>query len=645
MFLILIVLGLLQLWLIFAGKSNFEEIRLAFVKASVLIFALIFLNTEILSALSAVNSFNLGLFWIAENLLCLGFLFFENRNNFANYRQSLHAAVFVKGREKLFSAGPSVAVLVSIYAAIFAVAVFSVPNTADSQTYHLARVANWIQWQNVDFYPTATLRQLYSNPLAEYGILNILLLSGDDRFANLLQFGCLIGCGVTVSLIAREFKTDFAGQALAWLLTATIPIAVLQASSTQNDLVTTFFALNFFLFYLRASQSADARYGEIFFCALTAGLALLTKGTAYIYCAAIGAVIFGYAFFGPLPRARKAGFFANSLVILLIALSLNSIQYTRNYRLFGAPITTGDESYGVKNITPRTAAAGIVKNYAIHLGAFVDSSPAWIERQAQNLFGDALDNPDTNFLEMKFGVEYSDHEDKAGNFILIIVLTICLLLLIKYKNRLDRNVFIGALAILAGFVLAAVLLRWNPWLSRLQIPFFMLGCAVIAAVLRQMNERGRILAVILCLLGSLNALLLGQPRSILSVVNSFSEDAPRARRYFANQPGIADSYLKAAAVIRENDPPEVGLVIESDYRRYNFGDWEYPVWTMLKDDFSKKPLVRHVGLKNVSNRLARMDRPLPEWLITSGQENIIDGVRYDEVWSGKPLRVLRKSAE
>lgn len=639
MFLLLIIVCLIQLWVVFLRSNNFTELRLCFIKAIASTFALIAFNTESLSLLNGINSRNVICLWLAENLCFFGVLLLQNQNDKSSFQQ-LKTYVFPRIKKTFSQFKPYLIVLTFIYAAILLVATFSAPNTVDSQTYHMARVANWIQWGNVDFYPTATLRQLYSNPLAEYGILNIFLLSGGDRFVNLLQFGCLVGCGIIVSLIVRELNQNGATQVMAMLLTATVPMAILQASSTQNDLVVSFFVLGFFLFYLRASQTGNR--SDWLFSGLILGLAFLTKGTAYVYCASIATVIFASVIFSRLSPKKKLNFFSRSLIILLIGVSINSFQYARNYQLFGSPIATGDESYSNQHLTPKMIAANVIRNYATHLGMVFEEPSNWVYDATESLVGNELNNPDSSFLEIKFGVRYSDHEDSAGNFTHILLLTICLLLALGYKGEERKKVLITTLTIIAGFILFSGLLKWNPWVSRLHTPFFMLGCAVIVTILSKYSENTKNLIIALCLFSSINALLIGEPRSIFAVVDSLSNDTPREKQYFANRPELADVYSEAVAIVKENNPPEIGLMMENDYRKYNFGDWEYPVWILLKEDFSQeKPIIRHVGLKNVSKSLDA-SLQLPEWIISADKENIIGGIQYDEVWSKEPLRVLRK---
>jgi hypothetical protein len=120
------------------------------------------------------------------------------------------------------------------------------PNTWDSMTYHMPRVVHWISLQSVDFYPTQITRQNNQLPLAEYAIMQLQLLSGEDRFANLVQwvsYLCLICLG---PLVAKELGLTARQQRISALVVATLPMAILQASSTQNDLVVSVFPFTCF---------------------------------------------------------------------------------------------------------------------------------------------------------------------------------------------------------------------------------------------------------------------------------------------------------------------------------------------------------------------------------------------------------------
>ncbi|MHC5831404.1 MAG: glycosyltransferase family 39 protein, partial [Nostoc sp.] len=100
-----------------------------------------------------------------------------------------------------------------------------------------------IQNHTVAHYPTSYTPQLYQNPWSEFVILHFQILSGGDYFANLVQWFSMIGCIIGVSLIARQLGADLRGQVFSAVVTATIPMGILQASSTQNDYVIAFWVV------------------------------------------------------------------------------------------------------------------------------------------------------------------------------------------------------------------------------------------------------------------------------------------------------------------------------------------------------------------------------------------------------------------
>lgn len=179
-------------------------------------------------------------------------------------------------------------------AMVAVIAVIAPPNNWDSMAYHMARVMHWIQNQGIGHYPTHITRQVFMPPAAEWVILHLQLLSGSDRFANLVQWGALTGCVVGVSWIARLLGARYWGQIFAAVAAGTLPMALLQASSTQNDLVCAFWlvcgaaaGLN----TVRGTASgmpapasgAGQPWWPVAATGTSFGLALLTKGTAYPY--------------------------------------------------------------------------------------------------------------------------------------------------------------------------------------------------------------------------------------------------------------------------------------------------------------------------------------------------------------------------
>ncbi len=119
------------------------------------------------------------------------------------------------------------------------------PNNYDSMTYHMGRVAHWIQNKSIAFYPTHIGRQLNYQPFAEWIILHIQILTGGDRLANTVQLFFFAGGIVVITLIIQELGGSRRTQLLGAFLTGMIPMAIAQSNTTQNDVVGAYFVLCF----------------------------------------------------------------------------------------------------------------------------------------------------------------------------------------------------------------------------------------------------------------------------------------------------------------------------------------------------------------------------------------------------------------
>ena len=156
-----------------------------------------------------------------------------------------------------------------------AIALLSPPNTWDSMTYHMPRVAHWSQAGSVAHYPTHVLRQLWLGPGAEFAITHLYLLAGGDRLANLVQWLAFVASVLGSAIVAAELGGGPRARALAALACATLPMAIAQASSTQNDLVASFWMLSLGYGVLRFRASPSVATAAL--VGASAGLAGLTK--------------------------------------------------------------------------------------------------------------------------------------------------------------------------------------------------------------------------------------------------------------------------------------------------------------------------------------------------------------------------------
>jgi len=153
------------------------------------------------------------------------------------------------------------------------------PNNWDSMTYHLSRIAYWMQYQHIGDYPGATVRQLGSLPNGEILQAFFMMPLRTDTFAFAAQWLALIGIGVCTYLGARLITRNRPAAILAGCAFCFLPQPVLQSTSTQNDLICAFFVLAGVVFALRGILRSHS--GELLIGAIALAIAIGTKGTAW----------------------------------------------------------------------------------------------------------------------------------------------------------------------------------------------------------------------------------------------------------------------------------------------------------------------------------------------------------------------------
>jgi hypothetical protein len=261
-----------------------------------------------------------------------------------------------------------------ILAITFVGAVATPPNNCDSLGYHLPRQVFWMQHGDVAGFPVVNQRQITMPPFAEFVDVNLFILSGSDRWLNLVQWFALVLTALTASLIAREMECNSLMQALSALLVVSIPTAALQAENTKNDIVAAFFLCVMGYLGMRAVTKRNCSPSQILLIGIALGLLLLTKGTGLIFglplCLWVGAALWS------LTGWRAA--LANGLLICLAALSLNIGHFTRNFLAFGSPIGLPESAGGIPLSNTRhdgkALVSNLLRNISMHLALPL---PAW----------------------------------------------------------------------------------------------------------------------------------------------------------------------------------------------------------------------------------------------------------------------------
>jgi len=565
------------LCVLYFGVTN--DWRVAFLKASIVWGLVVVASTEALSLFRALSFPALTAVWtLASVVAALGVW---RRRSLLVGRLRANAG----DRPRLLL----VLALLPIAAIVVAtglIAWVAHPNTYDSMAYHMARVAHWIADGTVADYPTNILRQLYEPPWSEFAVLQLLVLSADNHLANLVQWFAMIGSVSAASLVALQLGATVRGQVLAATLVATLPMGILQASSTQTDYVVAFWLICDIYLALAFVNQRTPQAAAWFASAL--GLAMLSKGTAYIFAAPM-VLVLGYWM---LTRLRSRVVWP-ALIMLLIPVAINGGYFVRNEALFQNPLAPAADNADLVNDvhSPQAIASNLVRDGVLQFGTPSASLNSLIERGISRVHSQvlhiALSDPATTFPNATFQVNsLSLDEDYAGNPIQAILAIAAVLF--TFGLALRRAPPPLQLTYSVGLVLACALfaayLKWQPWHSRLELPVLVVAMPLVGALVA---TRGK--AALVGLLGAAVCVaalpwvidnqtrpLVGfafptQPRLLPDGTTIFS--ASRTDLYFAKRPELASGYVTVAALAMQSGCREVGFWSGP-------ADWEYPLWVL-----------------------------------------------------------------
>jgi hypothetical protein len=520
----------------------------------------------------------------------------------------------------------------------------TVPNTFDSMTYHLSRVAQWLQWRDVNPYPTHVLRQLHQAPWAEYAILHLQALAGTDRAASLVQWLAFAGCIAGASRLARQLGGGATAQVLAATYAATLPMALLQATSTQNDLTVAFWLTCLASFVVdaarlaRGTRAPPTRRVALLIGAAT-GLAVLTKPTAYFFAFPFLAWL-GVALVAAAPRRA----WASLALMAALGAALAGGHWSRNVAVYGKPLGPGAEgdrgelTYAMERRDPAALASNVVRNAALHLGSpsgSVNGALTRAVRRAHRWLGLRSADPRTTWMAHPFGVPaLSRHEDEAGNPLHFLLALAAAVGLAVRRRALPREGWAYAGGVLAGAALFVVVLKWQPWASRLQLPLFVLAAPLVGvAIVNTATPRVARLVAALLLAAGLPWIFFGVPNSLLGPRSVLTTPAPA--QYFANWRELQSPYEEAVRLLRESRCGDVGFV----------GGWnayDYPLWALLRRGDPDARL-RHVLVRNASAAWERDARPpcaVVRLYPPDARPLVVSGRTFRRAWAVEQIEVL-----
>lgn len=596
----LIYIAYALLFLNLIRYNTIDNIRDSVLKTTLLFATFIVFITELLSLFKSLNLISLKFGWFLSGLLLLFCLVFKNRKETGqilirrarNITNAFKALFFY---EKLILFLVSICVLLLFYQGF----VYP-PNNWDSLTYHMSRILFWIGNESVDHFPTHILRHLYQPPFTEYFILNLNLLTGNDLFSNSVQLQFLVLTLFSIYSILSYYNVSRFYKILALLFAITIPSVQLQASTTKNDIVCAFFVITALYFCIKTYHNSS--YQNFIFLGLSVGLAMLTKGTAYIYLAPV-LLLFAVFILYKLLKSKDLNLFAKSLFCVLLAILLNVGHFTRNYAI-DHNILNIDKAegkmYSNDAMDSHLFLSNFLKNVGLHCGYPVTEEADQYIKDVHYEFEIFIDSPLTNYFSMPYhGAEDSTHEDLVSNTAHLFLIAIASALIVLFgfiRFRKNSLILLFLLVIILQITLFVSYLKWQPWHTRLHIPIFLLStCLIFLAINVFKWFKWVVLLYTPIILFSFGFYFVyNSLRPMVSnadFTKAIQLHDNRYKKYFSNRLEVYPEYEKISALLKNSTAKKIGLMLN---------DWEYPLFT---DSYGTKKELRAINVTNITNKI------------------------------------------
>jgi len=631
---VFLALGPLLLFGLLAATWT-ESPGLAAMRA-ILWFALASLiGTEALGALAAISSMTIRVYWLMIAAASGVLLALRLRRG--------HRVCI--GWPRLLCSAPYGFWIALILIITLFIAVTVVPNNWDSMTYHLPMIEHWLQNGSLAFYPIHGHRQNDLGPLTEIMMLQWRAITGGDRLAALVQWLAMAGSLMSVALITSEFGGDARAQLLSMLFCATLPMGILQSTSTQNDYVMAFFVISFIQRVIAARRTLERV--AVIEAALAIAMAILAQPIAVIW-----GFPFGIWFAAPLirqPRRAVAVLGLFAIVALLPCLG----HYSRLLKAYGTPVApiakiTNSASFGfgqtmdsllLQSASEIAVPQNRVNALIISTVDQISGALGWSEHRADRvLYYTPLRLPDASWLES---------EATAGNPLHFGVAAASLIAALWWLvRRRVRALGHYSLCCIAGYLLFVSLIRWQPFVTRLHLPLLVALSPVVGMVgteLRRIRPLSEFLALVLCV--SSWPFLVGNPLRPLWPQTYMVDDPIKVM--FAGRHDMLGPYKSVIDRIRGARCRQIGLLPLDDYY-YQLDPWEFPYWYLLRNElqnggriedvFPEQPFVAYpLGPFHPSCIVVmKQGEPLPPFAY--------DGAQWTEAYRSGPLTLYDKAA-
>jgi len=387
--------------------------------------------------------------------------------------------------------------------------VYIPPNNADSMTYHLSRVAYWLQYGSLDLFYTHNVRQTTFPFNAEILFMWTMIASKLDYLCGFIQFICYLLSGTVLYKCVREYlnvdKIPSINIALIWY---SLPLVILESTTTQNDLVLAYFIITSFVYFLLSGKNNNS---YLILSGLSLALAVGTKATFIFYLIPFVVAI-------PFLKAKEniawQKIYWWGIIFFLAWLTLGSYAYIQNFIEYGHVLSSKEFVSLIDIETPSIVKRvsvlsqyifNIVSNQTglfFYVSILVDHYIDFVAKIGSDLF-DALHIPINiegtfrrdGFVFNAWIPKFRIHEDYSYfgsiGFVLFIttlfVFFMSFLKLINRKVKFDYRYLIFAYFFLGYLVTLSCFYRYDPWGSRFMITMFIVSLPMLALIVNSKN--------------------------------------------------------------------------------------------------------------------------------------------------------------
>jgi 4-amino-4-deoxy-L-arabinose transferase-like glycosyltransferase len=542
--------------------------RLLLIRAGVVFGASAVLLVEMLSALDLLNRPAIVTVWIAA-ALATGY--------FARHRIR---AAYPRLRTFWDEADRPERIITLLLAGLFLVdlviALVAPPNNFDSQTYHLPKVEHWVAQGGVGFYPTVIDRQLAMAPGAEYILLHLRLLTGGDALYNLVQLAAGVGGALIASRITAQLGGSRRAQLLAALIFGTTPIVLLEATSTQTDLVVALWVGTVATLVLD-ERARRTTWPAMVLLGAAAGLTLLTKATGLL---AAGPLLVWWFVAQVRLRSYTRAVLGTGIIVALMALIAGPYLW-RVETTYDNPLGPDHlrDSISMQRHDPGSVLVNALRIAETALQTPAGPVGAGAIRGLAHAIGVDPDARDITYWGETYPYESWPPDEDRVSFPVqgaLILIGAAVLLWRRSPARLYSALF--WVAVLAY----AVMVKWQPWGNRLIVFLVLLGTPMAALWIEPLlvyRRRAVVWASTAMLaagtLAGTAAVAVGWPRRLVGPGSVFTTSTMDER--FIRRPEWGPDYRWAADAVKASGAKRVGLV-------QGYNSWEYPWWVLLKGD-------------------------------------------------------------